>query len=310
MNVRLSSLLRDALAVPRSAHTYPLCRQEDHWDEGDMHLQFWPCDGSDGTYCSGQQGMLIHAVNGNTMQPNQWGHSQVEYTYNWQANTWYYISAQYSSKENFHKLYVNQRMEQTINDAGATTPVTLDSARIGSWMDNRDGNGGNIARSLHGEISVFRIWNIITDGQDVCPPAQTHGLIASYVFGDKADDRLIDLSGNEYDGDVHDAGFSDDLPPSQQCQRQGFGGFFDGDSDYVQMPQLRDASGALKTTFDALAVDLWVKFLDTTGEHPIFVEWDQMLFPLCCMRVANLKGCPSEMAGTRGQCTSRSVHKS
>ena len=52
--------------------------QEDHWDTGDMHFQFWPCDGSDGTYCSGQQGMLIHAVNGNTMQPNQWGHSQVE----------------------------------------------------------------------------------------------------------------------------------------------------------------------------------------------------------------------------------------
>ena len=36
---------------------------------------------------------------------------------------------------------------------------------------------------------------------------------------------LIDLSGNEYDGIVHDAGFSDDLPPSQQCQRQGFGKF-------------------------------------------------------------------------------------
>ena len=68
------------MAVPRSAHTHPLCRQEDHWDEGDMHFQFWPCDGSDGTYCSGQQGMLIHAINGNTMQPNQWGHSQVEYT--------------------------------------------------------------------------------------------------------------------------------------------------------------------------------------------------------------------------------------
>ena len=178
------------------ANPHPIMN-EDNWDTGDMHFQFWPCDGNGGGYCSGQQGLLIHAINGNTMTSNRYGHTQTEYDYDFQVSTWYYISAQYSSKENFHKLYVNQRMEQTINDAGATTPVTLDSARIGSWMDNRDGNGGNIARSLHGEISVFRIWNIITDGQDVCPPAQTHGLIASYVFGDKADDRLIDLSGND-----------------------------------------------------------------------------------------------------------------
>ena len=253
------------------ANPHPIMN-EDNWDTGDMHFQFWPCDGNGGGYCSGQQGLLIHAINGNTMTSNRYGHTQTEYDYDFQVSTWYYISAQYSSKENFHKLYVNQRMEQTINDAGATTPVTLDSARIGSWMDNRDGNGGNIARSLHGEISVFRIWNIITDGQDVCPPAQTHGLIASYVFGDKADDRLIDLSGNEYDGDVHDAGFSDDLPPSQQCQRQGFGGFFDGDSDYVQMPQLRGTDGQPRTTLEKFTVDIWVKFLDLNGEHPIFME--------------------------------------
>ena len=165
--------------------------------------------------------MLIHAVNGNTMQQNRYGHTQTEYDYDFQPSTWYYISAQYSSKEHFHKLYVSGQLEQTINDAGAVTPVTLDSARIGSWLDTDD----QIARSLHGEISVFRIWNTITDGQDICPPAQTRGLIASYVFGDKADEVLIDLSGNEYDGIVHDAGFSDDLPPSQQCQRQGFGKF-------------------------------------------------------------------------------------
>jgi len=149
---------------------------------------------------------------------------------------------------------VNGQLEETVQDDAASTPVTLDSARIGSWL-NLDEGGGHIDRGLHGEISVFRIWNIVTDGQDVCPPAQTPGLIASYVFGHSSD-TLLDLSGNSYDGLIHDADWSNDLPPSQQCQRQGFGGFFDGDSDYVQMPQLRDASGALKTTFDALAVDL------------------------------------------------------
>ena len=181
---------------------------------------------------------------------------------------------------------MNNALEQTIEDSGAVTPVTLDSARIGSWLNRDD----QITRSLHGEISVFRIWNIITDGQDICPPAQTAGLIASYVFGHSGD-TLLDLSGNSYDGLIHvsaapltsspeaskmshkqDADWSNELPPSQQCQRQGFGGYFDGDQDYVQIPQLRGADGQAKTTFDSLSVDLWVKFLDMTGNHPVLME--------------------------------------
>ena len=61
---------------------------EDHWDTGDITLQFWPCDGNGGSYCSGQQGMLIHQVNGNHMPPSPWGHNQVEYRYDWMPNVW------------------------------------------------------------------------------------------------------------------------------------------------------------------------------------------------------------------------------
>ena len=50
------------------------------------------------------------------------------------------------------------------------------------------------------------------------------------------------------------------------------GGFFDGDSDYVEMPQLVDGQGQPVTTMERFTVDLWVKFLDLSGEHPIFME--------------------------------------
>lgn len=239
---------------------------EDHWDEGDMHYQFWPCDADGGGYCRGQQGMLIHAVHGNTMQPNRYGHTQVEYSWQPMTNQWYYLSAVYSTKAHYHKLYVNGVLQETVSDPAVVTPVTLDSARIGSWLDPSD----SIARSLHGEISVFRIWNVETDGQDVCPPAQTAGLVASYVFGHSGD-TLLDLSGNSYDGQIHDADWSDDLPPSQQCQRQGFGGYFDGDQDYVQMNALNKRGQPLGD-LEALSIDVWVKFSEISGDHPIFME--------------------------------------
>ena len=215
-----------------------------------------------------------------------------------------YISAQYSSKDHFHKLYVNGQLEETVQDDAASTPVTLDSARIGSWL-NLDEGGGHIDRGLHGEISVFRIWNIVTDGQDVCPPAQTPGLIASYVFGHSSD-TLLDLSGNIYDGLIHDADWSNDLPPSQQCQRQGFGGFFDGDSDYVALPRLDGGSKRPKRAFDILTIDTWIKFFDTSGNHPIMNEdgWGKCSRSLCFFfRGRQRLGCTQTLA----TCTTKST---
>ena len=38
------------------------------------------------------------------------------------------------------------------------------------------------------------------------------------------------------------------------------------------MPQLRGTDGEPRTTLEKFTVDLWVKFLDLNGEHPIFME--------------------------------------
>ena len=77
---------------------------------------------------------------------------------------------------------------------------------------------GAVTRSMHGEMSVFRIWNSIgNSGIDQCPAAQTAGLIVQYVFGESGD-TVHDTSGNEKNGAIHNADWSDDVPPSQQCQ--------------------------------------------------------------------------------------------
>lgn len=119
-------------------------------------------------------------------------------------------------------------------------------------------------RSLHGEMSAFRIWNIETAGVDSCPSAATKGLIASYVFGATTGEKVFDMSGHGYNAMIHDATWSNELPPGQECTRQGFGGYFDGDQDWVKPPPL----GA----FPTLTVDTWVKFKELKGEHPIINE--------------------------------------
>ena len=156
----------------------------------------------------------------------------------------------------------DNRFQEKIECPTCTVPITLESPRLGSWK-----NGESILRSMHGEMSAFRVWNVATPGIDDCPSAGTRGLIASYIFG-ATGSQLNDLSGNGYDGVIHDAGWSNELPPGQLCTRQGFGGYFDGDADNVQVPDLG--------VYTDLTIDVWVKFDSVTGSHPIMAsdQWN------------------------------------
>eukprot|EP01050_Picozoa_sp_SAG11_P013635 SAG11_NODE_1607_length_4590_cov_2.099978_1_plen_147_part_10 len=143
---------------------------------------------------------------------------------------------------------------------------------------------------MHGELSVLRIWNEdVLQGVDGCPPALADSLVAQYIFG-AGGDVAKDTSGNGYDGTIHDAGWSDELPPSQQCQKQGFGGLFDGEEDYVVLPDLG--------SFGVLTYELWVKFDEVSGRHPIVMEdgWQQgaihlQVRPLCGLS-PSISPCP------------------
>lgn len=212
---------------------------EDHWDTGDLHYQIY----------NSQFGFDVNGAG--------------DQTFRWQPTplVWTYISVQYSTVNQYIKLYVNSQFVETITCPTCTVPITLDSPRLGAWL-----SGANtVERSMHGEISVFRVWNVETPGIDECPGALTPGLTAQYVFGADTDNIATDLSGNGYDASIHDASWSSELPPSQQCQKQGFGGLFDGDDDWVS---LQEDLGS----FPEVTMDVWVKFDDVTGNHPIVME--------------------------------------
>lgn len=212
---------------------------EDHWDRGDLHYQIY----------NSEFGFDVNGAGDQT------------FTWQPQALEWYFISVTYSTTNQHIKLSVNNQLIETNPCPTCVVPITLDSPRIGSWLDG----SSTVARSMHGQMSVFRIWNIEPAGAavDACPAALTDGLVAQYIFG-AGGNTAKDTSGNGYDGTFHDAGWSDELPPSQQCQKQGFGGLFDGDGDYVTVPDLGE--------FTALTYDLWVKFDVLDGEHPIVME--------------------------------------
>jgi hypothetical protein len=215
---------------------------EDHWDAGDLHFQIY-------------NGVFGFDVNNGV-------DDRGDNAFRWQptVTTWEYISVTYAIPTSDLKLYVNNMLVETVTPAQPQVPITLDSPRLGSWLDTT----GAVTRSMHGQISVFRVWNNLgSSGQDLCPAAQTDGLLLQYVFGESGD-VVHDTSGNEKNGQIHNADWSNDVPPSQQCQRQGFGGFFDGDADYVTLPDLG--------TFDKLTIDVWLKFDEISGEHPVLME--------------------------------------
>lgn len=98
---------------------------EDHWDRGDLHYQIY----------GGRYG---YDVNGAGDQTFQWQPTH---------GVWTYLSVTYSTKHSYIKLWVNGQFQETINCPTCTVPVTLDSPRIGAWLNPASG----IERSMHGE---------------------------------------------------------------------------------------------------------------------------------------------------------------
>ena len=157
--------------------------------------------------------------------------------------------------------------------------------------NQRCGSGGasgtydqQIQRAMDGEIYEFKIWSYLNNQCHHCKhcyAAGTPGLELSYTFSNDHDHRVPDLSGNGRDGTAAcergpvnariqggDCSADGDAPPNVPCSLPGFGGYFDGSSDFVQLPALTRSDG-LGNMYPEIQVDVWVKFHCTTGEHPV-----------------------------------------
>ena len=244
---------------------------EDNWNVGDLHYQIY----------ASQFGFDVHGRGGDSGDTG-------DYTFRWQptAENWYFISVTYKSSDvpgrtvgrrtvgagPFISLHVD---DQFVEDSTTGSPIhgpaiTFDSPRIGAWV-----NGNGVQRSMDGQLSVFRIWSIETDGRDMCAAAADvgGGLQLSLILSDTGD-TVHDISGKGNNGHVHDAEWSDDTPPydpnlcllfdlthsAEMSSRN-----FDGSSDYIYFSRPLG-------TYDVVTIDTWIKWHSTQGNHPIMNE--------------------------------------
>ena len=94
-----------------------------HTDTGDLHYQIYA-----GTYRFDVNG-------GTTEMPTHDATGAVPFHWQPTANVWTYLSVTYSTQNKYIKLWVNSQFVETIDCQTCTVPVTLDSPRIGSWLD-------------------------------------------------------------------------------------------------------------------------------------------------------------------------------
>eukprot|EP01051_Picozoa_sp_SAG22_P008683 SAG22_NODE_679_length_7944_cov_2.240408_2_plen_769_part_00 len=183
------------------------------WEPGFLHYQIY----------NGEYGFDING-NGDGVATGS------DYTFDWQptAGQWVLLQVFYSSLTKKLNLWVNNQLVEQYNPArgwdpnALWQPVILNNPRLGAWCDNSD--QAEASRSLHGQMTMFRIWRAEVGGAPLCPAQgqRTPDLVVYYVFGESAE-VLRDLSGNHRDGHIIDAQYSDEIPPNDDCIRQARG---------------------------------------------------------------------------------------
>ena len=218
--------------------------------------------------------------------------------------------------------------------------ITFDSPRIGSWVRTdsdclgtvrADGSCAESARrSMDGQISTFRIWSVQTDGKDVCASAPLPGLELGLILSDTGS-TVHDVSGNERNGNVHDADWSEDVPPfdgslcptyyllqSQKSDADSGGG---GGTFVLLVVVIALAAGGMYMAFDkgllkakgTVAQSMYAQMEeDATAKDKRIAELEKqlemggasspcLLSQACAVRlVTNFGGCRSECGRVRG----------
>lgn len=177
------------------------------WDLGALHYQIY-------------NGEFGFDVNGNG-----------DYTFAWQPNRdeWVLISVFYSATSKQLKLWVGngqtpQEEYNTVEDVWNRDnslpwqPIKIQNARMGAWCDG-ESSCGDGARSLDGQIAMFRIWTAEVGGAPRCPVELEPNLFLYYVFSESST-VLRDQSGHQRDAHIVDAHFSTDMPPADECFRE------------------------------------------------------------------------------------------
>jgi len=283
---------------------------EDNWDHGDLHYQIY--NGEFGFDVNGNGDYTWQKWQVRDMIPGQWYYVTAIYScadhryalhvstpaladppLEWNKDTrndqnaLQTVSTEEYAPEGFCGLGapVGSCAEQA---AAAKWPmITFDSPRIGAWWHESEAVGASygsqIERALDGEIYEFKVFSYQKNQCHHCTHcygAGTPGLELSYTFSNDHDSHVPDLSGNGRDGhafcDSLDQSTCNGLPTERPehvtCTVPGFGGYFDGEEDYVSLPKLTRTDDPASATYSEIQIDVWAKFHCNTGEHPIMNE--------------------------------------
>ena len=264
---------------------------EDNWNTGDLHYQIY-----NGEFGFDVNGNGDYTYGWQEMRPSTWYYITAIYSC---ADHLYELQVSTPATEPNGQLtkVVDEPYDPSRHSSTtAKWPmITLDSPRIGAWYlsNSQYGSGAagtydtQIQRSMDGDIFNFKVWsyqNRQCHHCGHCYAAGTAGLELMYTFSDDRNPAVPDLSGNGRDGTAicergppgqrttgGDCSQNGQAPPNVHCALPGFGGYFDGEADYVQLPALARSDG-MGAMYPEIQIDVWVKFHCTTGEHPVMNE--------------------------------------
>ncbi len=128
-----------------------------------------------------------------------------------QAGEWYHVAVTYDTEAKTAAIYVDGKLQSSIEDYGNGTPIDLGKQveTDGKWqkmflIGQSYGEPNQFVRMLNGEICEVRIWNVVRTQEeiyqnmyDVAP--DTPGLCAYWKFNEGTGNTAHDFTGNGND---------------------------------------------------------------------------------------------------------------
>lgn len=126
-----------------------------------------------------------------------------------QPGEWYHVAVTYDTEAKTAAIYVDGKLQSSIEDYGNGEPINLGKQTRGKdfmfQIGHSYGDPGDFVRPLNGEICEVRIWNIVRSQEEIYKnmydvDPQTVGLKAYWKFNEgKGNNTAKDFTGNGND---------------------------------------------------------------------------------------------------------------
>ena len=129
-----------------------------------------------------------------------------------QPSEWYHVAVTYDTEAKTAAIYVDGKLQSTIEDYGTGEPINLGKQTRGKdfmfKIGHSYGEPEDMTRQLDGEICEVRIWNVIRSQEEIYKnmydvDPQTTGLKAYWKFNEGKGDIAKDYTENGNDAKAY-----------------------------------------------------------------------------------------------------------